>query len=95
MFHYQLEIGAIFWSSGGSGLHPSLRFHAGWVGLAELELQTRALEQVLHQGEVRLVGSWARPRGGQESLTRPRLGVRAGFPPQCDWYSPSSLLPDS
>lgn len=39
---------------------PSLRFHAR-VGLAELELQTRALEKVLYQGEVRLVGSSARP----------------------------------
>jgi hypothetical protein len=45
------------------GSIPSLGFHAR-VGLAELELQIRALEKVLHQGEVRFVGSWARPGGG-------------------------------
>lgn len=47
------------------GSIPSLRFHVR-VGLAELELQTRALEKAVHQGEVRLVGSWARPGGGRE-----------------------------
>lgn len=47
------------------GSIPSLRFHAR-VGLAELELQTQVLEKALHRGEVRLVGSWARPGGGRE-----------------------------
>lgn len=64
--HYSLEIGG-FWEQQeeAEGSVPSLRFHAR-VGLAELELQTRALEKALHWGEVRLVGSWARPGGGLE-----------------------------
>lgn len=74
------------------GSIPSLRFH-GRVGLAELELQMRTLEKVLQL--VGLVGSWARPGGGQEGLTRPRFRVRPGFPPGCDWCSPASLRPDS
>lgn len=39
---------------------PVSDFMLGW-GPADLELQTRAVEKALHQGEVRLVGSSARP----------------------------------
>lgn len=75
-----------FGNSNRLRLHPpSLGFHAR-VGLAELELQTRALEKVLYQGDVRLVGSAARPEvaGRSSSLTEPSSRVRSGLLLGCD-----------
>lgn len=78
--------GSDFWEQQeAQGSIPSLRFHPR-VGLADLELQTRALEKVFYQGEVRLVGSPARPEVAKRawSLSRPSFSVRSGLLLGCD-----------